>query len=290
MKVGVNLWTAYGRPFPFPSGRLSERISERVLEPLSEMGVDGVELIVDEAENSVEELLTHQDQVRAILVKYRMAVPSLCTMLTWSHNLASTDEATRRRAVELAQGMCHVAKAYGAGAFLVIAGEPEPHTPLRLTWNNAIRSLRQVARTAEELDVLIGVENPRTSFLDTPCEMARFLADVNHPNVGCYLDPANGMNKRWGFPENWCTALAGRIVGVHIKGFDRERNRKVFCYEGDLDWSEVIPVLKECGYDGYLMVETPAPEAGLETGLEVTRRSVEEMRRFFRIAGMSGRH
>ena len=37
--------------------------------------------------------------------------------------------------------------------------------------------------------------------------MAQFIADVGHPNVGCYLDLGNARSVLHGYPENWCTAL-----------------------------------------------------------------------------------
>ena len=49
MKVGMNLWTVYGWQLP-------ERVSERVLAALAEMGVEAVELVVDDGHNSAAEL------------------------------------------------------------------------------------------------------------------------------------------------------------------------------------------------------------------------------------------
>ena len=63
--------------------------------------------------------------------------------------------------------------------------------------------------------------------------MAQFLEDVNHPQVGVYLDVGNAMSTLNGYAENWCTALAGKIVCVHAKDYSRRSRRSVNCGSGN---------------------------------------------------------
>jgi hexulose-6-phosphate isomerase len=270
----MNLWTVYGWHLP-------ARPDEQVLAALAEMGVRAVELVVDEGANSAENLLAHQQELQTLLTRYGMVVPSVASALFWRYNLGAKDEPVRAHAVSIVEGMCRVAKAYGASTVLIVAGQQEAHTPFVQTWNQAVHSVRQAARAAEALDILIGVENVGSNFLNSPGEMARFLADVAHPQVGAYLDLGNAMAVLNGYPENWCTALAGRIVQVHVKDYDRKLRRSVNCGQGDLPWAEVLPVLKACGYDGYLFIETP-PEApsSVEAGLAAARESLAGMKPF----------
>jgi sugar phosphate isomerase/epimerase len=133
------------------------------------------------------------------------------------------------------------------------------------------------------LGILRGVENVRTNFsMSPPNERARFIEDVAHPYVGSYLDLGNTMHVFQGFPENWCTALAGKIVTVHVKDYDLNRNVIVYPELGDLPWGQVLPVLKECGYDEYLFVETPEEEkmGEIQAGLKAAQQSVDGLRLF----------
>ncbi len=273
MKIGMNLWTVYGWQMP-------EHISAHVAGALAALGVEGIELVVDEGANSVDRLLADQQDIKATLAQYGLRVPSVASGLFWQRNLAARDEPERRRAVELAKGACRVAAAYGAKTILVLGGLQEPHTPYALSWNNAIRSLREVARLAEELGVLVGVENVASNFLCSPREMANFIEAVGHPNVGAYLDLGNAMYVAKGQPENWCTALAGHIVAVHVKDVERKTGAIVNCGRGDLPWGEVLPVLKECGYDEYLFVETPPDSGGIEAGLQAASESYVGLKPF----------
>ncbi|MCX6050268.1 MAG: sugar phosphate isomerase/epimerase [Chloroflexi bacterium] len=274
MQIGMNLWTVYG-------WQLATRPDEHVLGALAEMGMRAVELVVDEGPNSVENLLAHRAEIQALLRKYGMVVPSVASALFWRYNLGSKEASVRQHAIEIIEGMAQVAKAYGAGVILIVAGQQEAHTPFAQTWNHAVASIQQAAQVAEQLAVQIGVENVGSNFLDSPGEMAQFLADVNRPNVGSYLDLGNAMSVLNGYPENWCTALAGKIVCVHVKDYDRQSHQTVNCGQGQLPWGEVLPVLKQCGYDGYLFIETPPePAGGVEAGLAAARESLAGMKPF----------
>jgi L-ribulose-5-phosphate 3-epimerase len=271
MQLGMNLWTVYG-------WRLAARPDEQLFSALAEMGVRAVEIVVDEDANSAENLLAHQHELQMLLDKYGIVVPSIASALFWRYNLGAQDAAMRAHAIQIVEGMCRVAEAYGAGSVLVVAGQQQAHTPFALTWNHAAQSIRQAARVAEQMGIQIGVENVGSNFLNSPGEMDRFLRDINHTNVGCYLDLGNAMSVLNGYPENWCTALAGRIVSVHLKDYERQSRRIVNCGRGDLPWGAVLPVLKECGYDGYLFIETPPEPAGsFEDGLAAAKDSLTGM-------------
>ena len=214
-----------------------------------------------------------------LLASNDLTVPSVASALFWRYNLGSKDENMRRHAVEIVEGMCHVAKAYGAKRVLVVAGLQEPNTPYTLTWNNAVRSIREAARTAEQQGILIGVENVACNFLISPKEMADFIADVDHPNVGCYLDPGNAASVFNTYPENWCTALVGRIVGVHAKDYDSKVARmsivvRAICI-GQSCWhcSSSVDTMNT------IFIETPPERMGdIEEGLKAAKQSLEAMK------------
>ena len=199
-------------------------------------------------------------------------------------NLASQDPDLRHQGVEVIRGGCDVAAAYGAGVFLVVAGQQEPHTEYARTYETAVRTLRQAADYAADQGIVVGVENVLTNFLGSPGEYAHFIADVDHPSVRAYLDFGNGMSVGPGYPENWITAVRGHIAAVHAKDYDRGLKAYVCCGEGDLPWADTFSALREVGYDGYLLVETP-PKAGCgqptpAAGLHAARTSLSWLAQF----------
>ena len=277
MKVGVNLWTVYGWEPP-------ETVSEKVIKSLAEMGSQAVELVVDESHNTPEILLARQKELSAWLADTGLEVPSLGSTVFWRYNLASQDEGLRQRGLETIQTGCRVAHAYGAGVLLVVAGLQEPGTDYAHSYETALTSMHEAAKYAADLGIVIGVENVPSNFLCSPGEYAQFIADVDHPAVQAYLDFGNGASVGPGYPENWITAVKGRIAMVHAKDYDQGFKAFVCCGQGDLQWEAVFEALQNAGYDDYLLVETP-PRGGrgqptLAAGLQAAQTSLSWLTQF----------
>jgi hexulose-6-phosphate isomerase len=278
MKLAVNLWTVYGWD-------LSETVSAEVVKALAAMGSQGVELIVDETYNTPELLLSRKQELSALLAEAGLGVPGVGTTLFWRFNLASQDDNLRRRGIELIREGCRVAQAFGGGVFLILAGQQEPGTEYARSYETAITSVRQGAEYAADLGVVIGVENVMSNFVCSPGEYAQFIADVDHPSVQAYLDFGNGVSVGPSYPENWITAVKGRIAAVHAKDYDRAFKAYVCCGLGDMPWEETFSALKSAGYDGYLTVETPprgygAGQPTRAAGLHAARTSLQWLAQF----------
>ena len=253
---------------------------------MAEMGSQAVELVMDEDHNSAQALLENQPELSALLADRGLDMPSLGSTLFWRYNLASQDEAVRKQGIEVIRQGCRVAAAYGAGVFLVVAGQQETGVEYARSWKTAVSSIRQAADYAADLGVTIGVENVRTNFLCSPGEYAQFIDAVDHPAVRAYLDFGNGSS--FGFqigpPENWITAVKERIAMVHAKDYDHGLDSYVCCGQGSLNWDNIFSALHDVGYDGYLLVETP-PKGGKSepttaAGLHAAETSLRWLKEF----------
>jgi L-ribulose-5-phosphate 3-epimerase len=216
-----------------------------------------VELIIDGHHNTPESLLRRKEELGSLLADAGLEVPAVATGLFWRYNLASQDEDVRARGMELIRQGCGVAQAYGAKCVLILAGQQETHVEYARSYTTAITSVREAAEYAVDQGIVIGVENVQGNFLCSPAEYARFLADVDHPSVQAYLDFGNGASVGPSYPENWITAVKGRIAMVHAKDYDVGFESYVCCGLGDLVWEDVFSALRAVEYDDYLIVETP---------------------------------
>lgn len=282
-KIGMSLWTIYG-------WRPQETVSAEILQTIADLGAEAVELVVDEAHHTEELLMAKQSDLQAALEDAGLELPSVATALFWRYNLASQDEALRRKGVDVIEQECRVAKAFGAQAILVVAGLQEPRTEYQRTYETAVHTLREAAPYAHDLGITIGVEHVACNFLTTPGEYARFLADVDHPAVGAYVDVGNAWGTYGGYPENWVVAVKDRIAMVHVKDYSKEGGFSV-CGQGDLNWTEAMGALREAGYTRPLIVETP-PYYGsrgqdIPAGIEAGRESVAWLKEFMRTFGAS---
>ncbi len=165
-------------------------------------------------------------------------------------------EATVRRGLQIAAAM-------EAPGVLVIPGyvglpwDPSVK-PVRydLAYDRLLGALQSLAPTAEQWNVPVLIENIWNMFLLSPLEMRQLIDEVASPQVGVLFDTGNVV--QFGFPEQWIRILGTRIKEIHLKDYRRAVGTVsgfVSLLEGDVNWHEVMEVLDEIRYDGFLTAE-----------------------------------
>ncbi|HEX6972031.1 MAG TPA: sugar phosphate isomerase/epimerase family protein, partial [Limnochordia bacterium] len=135
----------------------------------------------------------------------------------------------------------------------IFSAEPEI-VPYDAAYETAQAVLCEIAAMLDAYPgVYLAVENVWNKFLLSPKEMREFIDAVDSPWVGCYLDTANMM--AYGYETQWIRELGPRIRRVHFKDFRRREHRFVPLLEGDTDWPGVVGLLREIGYDGFVIHE-----------------------------------
>ncbi len=86
------------------------------------------------------------------------------------------------------------------------------------------------------------------------------IRDIDPEKIGVLYDPGNAVWEGWEPPIVQIDILKDYIKHVHVKNYDRDKTdpRKVVpapLDKGILDWREVIRILKNKGYKGYLSLE-----------------------------------
>ena len=228
-------------------------------------GFDGVELAVGDPGSA---LGTDATEERCILIleeaqRIGVEVTSVASGLYWERNLADSDAAVRRAALDDLKSMLQIASWLQVRTLLTIPGAVDVfflpnRAPLsyRHVWDHATEGLRQAVSVAEECEVRIGIENVWNKFLTSPQDMASFIDQFDSEWIGAYVDVANLLP--FGHAEDWIRHLGHRVVGVHFKDFRRAVGTVegfVDLLEGDVNWPEVVAALKEIRYDGACVAE-----------------------------------
>ncbi|MFQ6095794.1 MAG: sugar phosphate isomerase/epimerase family protein [Candidatus Bathyarchaeia archaeon] len=257
MKRGVNAWI-------FPEGFTIDRI----LEISKEIGYEGVELNINE------DMLKYDRKMLSSIAEKAeslgLELPSVCTGLFWRYNLASPDNAIRKKGIEILKKGCEIASNLGAEVVLAVPAVAVAEMSYEKTWELSKKSILEAASTAEDHGVYIGVENVWNRFLYSPLEFRNFIEDIQHPYVKVYFDVGNIL--LLGFPQQWILHLSDLIVCVHVKDFQRSTLQFKPLLQGDVPWSEVMRALRHIGYDGFLNVEVP-PYPGHPTKSAVDNKS-----------------
>lgn len=158
------------------------------------------------------------------------------------------------------------AKAVGASAVLLVPAVVNENVGYGQAYKRSQEHVRKLLPLAEELKIIIAVENVWNKFLLSPLEFARYVDEFENPWLRAYIDVGNMI--LFGFAQDWIRTVGKRIVKIHLKDFKRPADRKSYEWtnllDGDVNWKQVRLALDEVGYDGYL---TPELHGGDESYL-----------------------
>jgi hexulose-6-phosphate isomerase len=183
----------------------------------------------------------------------------------WGKPLSDPSEAVRRAGRESFIGTLRDCKAYGGTTALLVPGRVNKQVFYADAYKRSQDEVRKLVPVAEELGIVICIENVWNDMLITPMEMARYIDEINSPWVGSYYDVGNSV--RFGWPEHWIAVLGKRIKKIDIKEYSRKLmntkgpgagfNLKIGEPGGDCDWPSVLSALDAIGYHGWATAEVP---------------------------------
>ena len=208
--------------------------------------------------------------------KTGLRIHSVMNQEHWRSPLSSSDAAVVEKSMEGMRTSLHNAKLWGADTVLLVPAVVNPETSYGQAWERSQRQIRKLIPLAEELKVIIGIEEVWNKFLLSPLEMARYVDEFQSPWIRAYFDVGNVVIS--GYPQDWIRTLNKRIVKLHIKDFafknDPTIHKRVADFvpllEGEIDWRAVHTALAEIGYQGSATVELPGGDG--EYLKEVNRR------------------
>jgi L-ribulose-5-phosphate 3-epimerase len=125
-------------------------------------------------------------------------ISSLASGLGWQFPLTADDPEVRRKGVEMIRKSIYAARWLQVKALLVVPGtlatsgaESKEHVPYDVAYDRMEEGLTHLVPVAEELGVVLGIENVWNRLLLSPIEMRDFIDDFVSDAVGCYLDVGN---------------------------------------------------------------------------------------------------
>ena len=220
-----------------------------ILEQIKEIGYDGVEVPIFEHDAAAFQRLGGKLDELGL---ERTAV----TVSTGDANPISPDSSVRAEAVTRLKGAVDMCELVGApmlcGPYHSALGEFSGAMPSEEEWANGKATLREVADYAGEKGVTLVLEylnRFELYFLNSAADCARFVRDVDHPNLRMMYDTfhANIEEKDITEAVKSCIDVCAH---VHISENDRSTPGS-----GGVDWDTSFAALKEVGYEGWMVVE-----------------------------------
>lgn len=216
---------------------------------VKDLGFHGVEL---DSPNDLDPM----DILRA-RDKSGIEIPGVVNSRHWKIPLSDADPKVRAECTESMKTALRDCKTYGGTTVLLVPAVVNEKTSYQHAYERAQMEIKKMLPVAEETGIKIALENVWNNFLLSPLEAARFVDEINHPLLGWYFDIGNIL--RYGWPEQWITALGKRIMKIDIKEYSRKKMNEVGLWkgfevelgDGDVDWSAVNSALRSIGYSGW---------------------------------------
>lgn len=191
-------------------------------------------------------------------------VQTLANGMTWGGSPTDLDESVRKKAVADAKASLQRAAWLGCQAMLWVPGavripwEPQyGPVPYDQAMKWARQAARELAETAEKVNVDLCVENVWNGMMYSPLEFSAFIDEIGSPRVGAYFDVGNMMAMHQ-HPPHWIKILGRRIRRIHIKDFDPSKPGMtgfVDLLAGGVPWAQVMQELRALHYDKTIVAE-----------------------------------
>jgi hexulose-6-phosphate isomerase len=201
------------------------------------------------------------EEILAASRKTVLPIHSVMNAEHWRSPLSSADPAVIDKSLDGMRTSLRNAQLWGANTVLLVPAVVNPETSYAQAWERSQRHIRKLIPLAEEVKVVIGIENVWNKFLLSPLEFARYVDDFASPSIRAYFDIGNVAIQS--YPQDWIRTLGKRIAKLHLKDFKFEKGQTVWTplREGQIDWKAVHAALAEVGYRGTATVELPGGDA-----------------------------
>jgi len=213
-------------------------------------GFDGVE---PNTLNSAVEVSQYKEAAERTGVE----ITSIMNSDHWRYPLSDNDPEVVKKCIDGLKTSMHNAHDLGAGAVLLVPGVVTADVRYADVYRRSQDQIRKLLPLANELKVIIAIENVGNRFLLSPLEMARYVDEFKSPWIRSYFDIGNVVST--GYPQDWIWTLGKRLCRVHIKRFEPGTDHPKFDPKDrrtqGIDWPDVRRALNEVGYSGWITAE-----------------------------------
>jgi len=278
MKIGCaafNFTPKYGPPF------------EEAIEIIGELGFDGCELIVSSREQ-MDNYFTDDriDKIKSLFNKYDMVMSEFVVYAHMIEGLTSFNKEDKQIALrdfeegvkitkKLESKIINTVSHWIPGLKAPVDYPPSyihpnvkginyfspklkfdfPHDmDWEATWDNYVDSIRQCAKIAENYGIKFALEGHPHVIVGTTDAFLRLFDQIDSEYLGMNYDTGHQYTQRE-YPPISFKKLGSKIFHIHARDTDGLISNNLPIGQGILDWEEIISVLKNIGYDGFLSLE-----------------------------------
>lgn len=251
--AGVSRLSLGVTPPAIKKGLVFDMVSDRLsyadrFKLVRDSGFEVVQALTEPDQQKAEEMKRAADAVN-------IRIDSVMNVDHWQYPLSSSDPAVVEKSLNGMRTSLRNARLWGSDVVLLVPAVVNAQTSYRDAWTRSQAQIRKLIPLAEELKVVIAVEEVWNKFLLSPLEMAQYIDEFRSPWVQAWFDVGNVV--LYGYPQDWIRSLGKRTVKVHLKDFKRKEGGYAWVNlgDGDVDWPAVRAAFTDVGYSGSVIAE-----------------------------------
>ncbi len=256
----------------------------RAIQATAEAGYAAIELACRDPHFGVATARTDAESVARAVRDAGLTVSALSLFNSF------TDDASHAEQMEEAATFIRLAATFGTSVVKLTPGGPASREATEKDWRLLREAIDALSPIARDAGVCLAFETHMRQLTDTLAGTLRLLDIAPPETVGLTVDFSNfrfaGERLRDAVPK-----VAHRMANAHVKnGVVGPNGAWLFgrLDTGLTDYAELLPMLRDVGYDGYLAVECLGPDAS-ERPVETARRDLSILREYLETATARGR-
>ena len=179
---------------------------------------------------------------------------SVCIGALWTHSFGDADPEARAAAREVTRNTIEACAELGA-RWILISVTPGQRVTQEEGIAHWIEGIAACAPAAAQHEVILALENVGRGYAQTAEGLLSIARSVDSPWVRTYYDFGNGLTLG-NDPVAECKMLGSEWIAIiHVKDPGGQ-----LLGEGRLDFDAVGAAVRGIGYEGYIVLETPATD------------------------------
>ena len=188
--------------------------------------------------------------------------------LSGTYNMIDPDVQKRDVGLDKLRYVAGQCQTLGTSIVTLCTGSRDPHSMWRAhpdnnsvdAWNDLAQSMEKALEIAEEYRIMLAMEPEVSNVIDSAKKARRLLDEMQSPSLKVVMDGANIVHKgelpqMQDILDEAFTLLGEDIVLAHAKDLDRDGEAgDLAAGIGLLDYDQYIRLLKDCCYDGAVVL------------------------------------
>jgi sugar phosphate isomerase/epimerase len=175
------------------------------------------------------------------------------------YDFSVLDEGARANALSLTLQQLHSAAALGASYAVIHPSDSVPPADHLLRRRNSGHGLRQLARAAEDLGVILAIENLPPGYLAADVEELMWLVEGSESHAAQVCFDTGHANLQKAPISEWLRRINNKLATIHWHDNDGTADQHRLPGQGTIDWQDFFHALAEARWNRPICLEAAPP-------------------------------